>query len=160
MHFSRAERRSVHKAAMARWHKQPDHPSTSSIEKSKTDFKDQSKQDDIFHNVLRVAFATLCTGSTYHTIKEFLNLMDVSTISKTSFYDASETVKNAVESLLHEKLVHFQTEIINERVENGVQFTACFDGAFSHARNAPECVVDIIHPEKKKSFAVCIIEKR
>ena len=44
-------------------------------------------------------------------------------------------------------------------IRRSLKFVACFDGAYSHRRNANECIVDIIHPQDKKIFAYCIIEK-
>ena len=61
-------------------------------------------------------------------------------------------IEQETERLLDEWLMNYQKEVINI----GKKFVACFDSAYSHRRNAGEC---IIHPGDKKIFAYCIIEK-
>ena len=113
-----------------------------------------------FEDAVRVVYSTLCIGSTYTEQHEFLLLMNEKTVSEHAFYQAEEKVKQAIEDLLTRKLLLFQYEVIDLRISLNIQFVPCFDGAYSHARNSAECVVDVIHPEMRKIFALSVLDKQ
>lgn len=60
-----------------------------------------------------------------------------------------------VDHLLKKRIIAYQKEVLRRKKK----FVACFDGGYSHRRNASECIVEIIHPEDKKIFAYCITAK-
>ena len=107
-------------------------------------------------DALRFAFAVLVTGSSYSQSSEFEMILGHDPPKEDVFYHKQKVIEAAVAELLQEKLSNYQNQVIKE----GKKFVACFDGAFSHPRNANSCIVDIIHPKHRKIFAFAIIEKQ
>ena len=109
---------------------------------------------------IRFAYATFVAGLTYSQTEEFTDLLGWKAPSGYHFYHFQPLIMEKVEELLMDKLIIEQTIIINQRILTGEKFVPSFDGAYSHKRNAAECIMDMIHQTRKKIFALCIIEKR
>ena len=142
-HLSKAKRAALTKASQARWSKQQN--KTPEKEEKIPEITENHESSE-FKNAIQFTYATLCTGLTYSQTEEFSLLMNQSIVSEKAFYSAQSKIMVAISDLLTQKVAAYQTEVINDRISCNKKFVACFDGASSHARNATECIVDIIHP--------------
>ena len=107
---------------------------------------------------LKQCYATLVTGLSFTPIQEYNLIMGIDFMPEKDFYTYQQIIQEAINSLIQCKLGAFQSKVIQER-KNGKKFVACFDGAYSHPRNANECIMDIIHPVHRKIFAYAVAEK-
>ena len=120
----------------------------------------ENHESSEFKNAIQFIYATLCTGLTYSQTEEFSLLMNQSIVSEKAFYSAQSKIMVAISDLLTPKVAAYQTEVINARISCNKKFVACFDGAYSHARNTTECIVDIMHPEQKKILLFALLKNK
>ena len=104
---------------------------------------------------LLFTFSVLVTGGTFTTLSDFCTYMNFEYPKEDAFYKCQKKIAASIDKLLNKKMQKYQKEVIGR----GKPFIACFDGGYSHRRNASECVMEIIHPEDKKIFAYCVTAK-